>query len=374
MSNLLTELKKEMSETIQQLDNGNVHTTKKKVDNYFKLASVMLEMFDSETEETVESSVEVPAKEEVEEEKISVKTSRIDSLADMFEEQKEVKGSRLDRKLKGGLLENSSPANTIFVPESIIKEKGFEDGDIIHAEPIPSSNPFKTLYDFTLVEKAEGSTNSLRETFDYGIVEYDETLKRHYVERDMNGELLRIDGSPQRFMISEKEEKDFRIETGGAVDIAWYKGNFNKGGIAWRYSLYETKEKPTISEKQLSFKQTNAAEKSETKEETPQTLTGKTICLVGVEPYHAEYKSLIESHGGNLIALTSESNKNTMASSIRKSDLVMVGISHTGHSASQYANKKAKLHQVPFKAFSGFGKASFLAIVYQQLEVMDKGE
>lgn len=371
---LFLALKEEMSETIKQLDVDNIESSKEKVIKYFSLADVILTTLSGQEDINIhKEEVGKSRAVAVVEEKIS-EPSIIDTLADSFEAEKEIKGFPLERKLVGGFLSTGLTTDNIFVPESIIKQKGFEDGDIVSAEPIPSKNPYKKLYDFELVEKAKENYSPVkRESMEFGVVKYDNELSKYYIENDIHDNNLKVDEHISRFMISTTDEAQFDVKEGDVLDISWYQDNFNKGRVVWKYKTDELPKAPNFSKKKLAYKETNTSPK-EAPEEIPQTLTGKIICLVGVEPYHAEYKKLIESHGGSFIGLTSETKKVTMTANIKKSDLVMVGISHTSHAASQYANKKAKENNIPFKAFSGYGKGNFLATVYNSLGIMNKGE
>ena len=165
----------------------------------------------------------------------------------------------------------------------------------------------------------------------------------------------------------------FGIVTGDVVDIAWYNDALEKGKVAWRHNLQDVTETKTDSKKMMDFKKKQLFEadsSSKTAEsEIPQTLAGKKICLVGADPYHPEFKEVVEAHGGIFNGILSNTHKTSIAATIRKSDVVLVCISHTSHRDSQYANEKAKYYRVPFKSFSGFGKGVFLMSIYSALKI-----
>ena len=89
--------------------------------------------------------------------------------------------------------------------------------------------------------------------------------------------------------------------------------------------------------------------------------------MIGLELYWAKYKELVEERGGELETVESERHKTSMTAAIRRSDLVVVGISHTSHAASQYANKRAKVYDIPFTSISGYGGETFLNAVLENI-------
>lgn len=388
MSELFEQVKKEMVQTVSKMTPSTVEETKDKINKYFNLANVMFDILQGESAKVLEEEVaekkpdvqikkdfpiaykiktEVPVKIETKEKE------SLDALAASFEEEKKVVGFPLDRKLSGGFLYLGNSSVNIYVPESIIRSEGFENGDLIYAEPIPGTGTRTPMYTYTLVEKAKVKTTNNRNEFTHGLVEFDEQLKQYYVEKSADGTTLRIKDVPMKFLIPKKDLNQFGIVTGDIVDIAWYNDSLEKGKVSWRHSLQDATETKTDSKKMMDFKkkQTVEADTRAKKAETniPQTLAGKKICLVGADPYHPDFKEVVEEHGGTFYGILSNTHKVSMAATIRKSDLVLVCISHTSHRDSQYANEKAKSYKVPFKSFSGFGKGLFLMSIYSALKI-----
>lgn len=407
MDNLLEELKKNVSGIIGTINEDNLAEVKEEVAKYFQLAEVMIDLIGGKKKpKTVEPtpSVEMTQKKVIdvkiekeesptvdETKETTVDTTKADmlfpdnadevtkkegtnaailkELAESFEEDKVELGYPLSRNLYGGFLLTGSSSNAIFVPESIIRELDLEDGDIVSAEIIPGGSNLKPFYKYSLVRKGTALKEANRKEFKFGIVDYDQELNQFYVEKNSSNEKLRVEDTPTRFMISQEDARQYNIKTGEIVDVSWYENNFTKGRVVWKYSISEMNSvKETMQKKMLNYKP-STPKTIEPKEEIKQDLFGRRICLVGVEPYHSEFKELIEARGGRLLALTSGTNKITMNAAIRKSDLVLVGISHTSHSASQYSNERAKHYNVPFKSFSGYGKNTFLKTINEGLSV-----
>lgn len=425
MDNLLEELKKNVSVIIHTINEDNLEEVKEEVSRYFQLAEVMIDLIGGKkkplakatqpvfeikqkpivavelqkqktiVEQEVITEIKQEVKQEIEEveEEVEVRfeqqvieevvahtreaeaekkerdASVLKDLAGSFEETKLALGYPLSRNLYGGFLLTGSSTNSIYVPESIIRELELNDGDVISAEVIPGGSHLKPFYKYNRLRKGSPLKTAVRQEFQFGIVAYDEELKRFYVEQDINKNNLRVNESPNRFMISEEDARSYNLKVDDVVDVSWYENNFTKGRTIWKYNVSELPTKETsVSKKMLAYKQSETKLAKE-KEVALEDFTGKRICLVGVEPYHSDFKEIVESRGGRLVALTSLTKKVTMNASIRKADLVVVGISHTSHDASQYANERAKKYEVPFKAFSGFGKTTFLKAINEGLAI-----
>lgn len=390
MDNILEELKKSIQEAAAGITLDNVKEVQEEINKYFKMAFFMVDLDkgNSNNKEDIEEpevkpEVQPESKPEVQTEEPTVEFKSeeqkiekpikedIDNLANVFDDEKKERGLRFVRKVSGGVLMKGSSAENIFVPESIVRRLGIEDGDKVSVDVHPASTTYKPLYYFNIVEKGDGTPNNEREEFKYGLVQYDKELNLYYVEENVNKETLRVNDVPMRHIISKKDEHDFGLQTGDFVDIAWYTGNFNKARVIWRYHLedVEVKEK-TQSKKMLAHNSHQI--KAQKEEEIPQLLMGKTICLIGLEPYWDKYKRLVEERGGKLITVSSQTHKISRSASIRKSDIVVVGISHTSHEASMHANKKAKEYKTKFVALSGYGGTSFLSAIYKKLKVQEK--
>ena len=387
---IFEQLKKELNETVGKMQPDNVSETKKQVDKYFSLASFMIQvMLDEEQSKEEEPAKEEPKKsfviknpvtetivekEESKEEIDSLsKKEEIDELAKVFDKKKILPIYPFSRKLTGGYLSTPVAAQNIFVPENIVRSNNFEEGDLIEAEALISGSNIITDYNFKMHEKSKLPNNNGRLEFLQGIVEYDASLRVYFVQKNLNGDELKIDDVPMRFIISDQDAKKHLLSIGDIVDVSWYHNNFEKGRVFWKHRMDEFKTQ-TIDKKVLSApKKTLVKPKEDIPEEQiVQTLTGKTIVMVGAEGSHMNFREVVESRGGYFIGITDGTHKLSITSSIKKADAVLVCISQTTHRDSQHANEKAKLYKVPFASFSGEGKGVFLATVYKALKMTIK--
>ena len=387
---IFEQLKKGLNETVGKMQPDNVSETKKQVDKYFSLASFMIQvMLDEEQSKEEEPAKEEPKKsfviknpvtetivekEESKEEIDSLgKKEEIDELAKVFDKKKILPIYPFSRKLTGGYLSTPVAAQNIFVPESIVRSNNFEEGYLIEAEALISGSNIITDYNFKMHEKSKLPNNNGRLEFLQGIVEYDASLRVYFVQKNLNGDELKIDDVPMRFIISDQDAKKHLLSIGDIVDVSWYHNNFEKGRVFWKHRMDEFKTQ-TIDKKVLSApKKTLVKPKEDIPEEQiEQTLTGKTIVMVGAEGSHMNFREVVESRGGYFIGIRDGTHKLSITSSIKKADAVLVCISQTTHRDSQHANEKAKLYKVPFASFSGEGKGVFLATVYKALKMTIK--
>lgn len=170
------------------------------------------------------------------------------------------------------------------------------------------------------------------------------------------------------YIVKDREATHFGLLHGDIVDIAWYEGNFDKAKITWKHPIEEPRK--TESKKIIKHKKENNSNKTKEDEDgLEQTLKGKRVCLIGLEPFWDNYKKAVAERGGELDCVEPERHKTSMSASIRKSDLVIVGISHISHDASIYANTRSKHYNIPFTSIKGFGTKSFINEVENKLNI-----
>lgn len=265
------------------------------------------------------------------------------------------------KNLNGGYIEKKNPNDNVFLPEVLIRDHDLHDGD-----RLTYTMDDNRRYSVEVVDTSQRTETNI-ETFAYGIVTYDTAINRYVVEQNMNKEAIRLDDMPQRFLISPKDVLRFKISTDDVVDIAWYKGHFERGKVSWKHHTREhAPSEPTVSQRILNGKQDKPT-KDKTK--IKQDLEGCTVTLIGLEPYWGKFRQLITDRGGECITHCSKDPESSREASISKSDAVVVGISHTSHSASQHANKTCKEYGVPFASMNGFGGNTFLMEVYDKLDI-----
>ena len=302
----------------------------------------------------------------------------LDRVREISKEQKELNKNklpehvyRLTTRLNGGVLTSDDYDGEIFMPEQYIRRIDASDGDLIRAMP---KRNVSGKYDFLIEKKNAFPSDKLKQTFNFGVVNYDEELKKFYVDSNCFGDSFRDEeGAPQRHIALSGEVSRFGLAVGDLVDIAWWKGDFNSALIAWKHTVKDGEVRLTEAQKIKFSKMKEKAKQLNTKdvekEEISPVFEGKSIVLLGGEPYHAKFKSLIEERGGELITLTGTEPKIKITNLIKNNDAVVIAKSYVSHSASIHANDKAKIYDKPYGSFDGFGGETFLMTVYKLLDL-----
>ena len=265
------------------------------------------------------------------------------------------------RLLSGGTLNNDE----IYVPEKVVRQLDIAHGDLIRAFFMKKHNN-KNIYRYEVVESKNGPEPRERNHFSYGIVKYDDTSHSYYADEDIYHNPLLVDGVQSIALLSERDEEAYRLVTDDIVDIAWYDGWFSEAKVIWKHQTDLVIGVKKDDQKVKKHKE-READNIPIKEEVEPKLAGKRICLVGGEPYHAEFKKVIEDRGGTLIPMRGDEKKVRINKVVRKSDACIVAIQHVSHDASIYSHTIAKASNVPFESFKGYGKSQFLTATYRAL-------
>ena len=376
MENILKETINTMKETINKLDLTNIKETKEELRRYFIVIETIASFEKSTSaeklieEEIVESEEEKPAftitKKVIEQKELETITEEPVSepaLAYAFP---------FERKLSGGFLRTNNLEDDIFVPEKVVRELDISEGDMVFADEIATDYSGRVSYHYEVIEYTgeESKKDNGRRDFSFAIVEEDESTGRFVIYENIHKEKLRTeDGDITSYILNDKEIQQFNIYEGSIVDLAWYANAFDTARVIWHYHISDVQEeKATESKRILSYNKQNSSSDKKVKVVVEQMLEGKTICLIGLEPYWSKYRELVEERGGNIELVESNRHKTSMTAAIRRSDLVVVGISHTSHAASQYANRRAKVYDVPFTSISGYGGETFLNAVLENVK------
>lgn len=394
MKSVLESFKLEMSNTIQNISKENFQQSKEKIGAYLNLienyltlsqdiaavpdepvavAPIVLEEKKEvsivEIEPVIEPEIEDEDKDDIEMEELNEQDKRmildstfkvqvveketeadkepiIDQLTHSFDQAKAIKGFPFSRKLAGGFLLTDSVLHNIFVPEKVIREEGFEDGDCIGVELVGPETSTRPMYKYFMVEKNKYKMTSERRELNQAIVDYDVELKRFFVEKNVSKETIRIADTPVRLYISEKDTSDFNLSKGDIVDVAWYQNNFNKGKVVWKYSASATNSNESY---------------------IPQTLSGKRIMLLGGEEFKDEIESIVLSHGGSFFFIENSASKVRVSMNIRNANLVLVVPGKTNVEIANHAKQRAALTRTPFKGIVSKEPGFILASLYKAL-------
>ncbi|APT48356.1 DUF2325 domain-containing protein [Bacillus safensis] len=269
-----------------------------------------------------------------------------------IEQIEEQKGYPLIRSLKGGRLDGIG----IYVPESIIRKKSFEEGDLIHAEPSATD---KTKFYYKLIKKRQGSiTNeSKRIQVSYCILKEENSylLATEYL---LNGErkLIKYDDAPHTFLISKEMSEKEGLESGDLVDIAYNSENVNEFQVVWKHQTNIQKHSNPLPSSYYKEKTQGISESSEYKSVS---LKGKKILLLA-KHISREFSQVVERMGGEFIHANGNEQTKRIESMVKNCDLLITMTPYIDHSSAEKARDFAKTYGKKFVFMESRGISNFI--------------
>ena len=349
---ILLELKDDMKIIVDNmnLELDSVRKTEDRLKQYFDLMRQFINLPTLEKEVTPPKPM--PTQNEV-----------IKMLGGTPVESEEVDTSKVyefDRKLKGGTLIGKN----CFIPERIVREQGIEHGDLVRVKETGRDEMSgNTFYDFTVEEARNRPPSPDRIPIDYAVVEYDEFLKRYFVQEDMMGNTVRIDEVPQKLYIQDSDVTYYELEEGDIIDIAYSKKQSNYVRVVWKYPI----ESPEEFTRSSYSKQV----KDKVKKEYEQTLVGQTVLMVGFEPGRKRMEEEVLARGGEFMwAHGKKEGETNLHNLVRKSTIVISMLEHMGHGGSKPTIRFAKELGIPHGEVHSFGRSTFINKVHEKLDIM----
>ena len=265
---------------------------------------------------------------------------------------------RFERKFKGGFI----PEAEAFVPEKTVRELNLRHGDMVYATFVKEQHSGPPIYNFEVAERKNEKEPPDRLQINYGIVEYDDSLKRYILNKTADGKMIKLDESPYTVMLPQEDVNELSIKEGDVVDTVMSKSNPSYVRVLWRYSTDDVVDSP-------SSKPVSRSKKKETKEEASvqETFKNKTICVMGYEPGKDGLRTEVEKRGGEFVWLSGRETSTTLSSTLGKSDAVVLMLGHVGHGGTIFAVDYCKRNGIPCGSTHGFGRSSFVAIVEELL-------
>lgn len=106
----------------------------------------------------------------------------------------------------------------------------------------------------------------------------------------------------------------------------------------------------------------------------PQTLKGKTVLIIGMEPKKADYRDRIEERGGEMIWSSGNEELERLDGMINKADVVVIMKLYMSHRGSKQTVKLCKELDVPFGVADTLGNETIIntvetTIIQHQLKV-----
>lgn len=244
------------------------------------------------------------------------------------------------RSVLGGYL----PELNAIVPEGIVRKLGLENHDYVYATEVPNSNPEKKKYVYELAKKAEHPIPCDRVQYNYCPIEMDGSIMvvRRSLEID---DEIRIGEIPYSVRIPDEDIIRLNLKEGDIVDIAFPTGKPEKCRVLFVHPVEELESQELHTTKNSKKK----SKERETKErEIPQTLEGKTILVIGNEPYKAYYRDNIESRGGVFLWADAKDSFITLEANVRKANIVIFLLGVSGHIGMKMIKKLCKDYGIPF--------------------------
>lgn len=320
----------------------------------------------------VEEIVEPDEKKEKDEKRVriglvSVNGSNNHTEESSFEVEKDEKGRyflngervyKFERRNCGGTLEGKDA----HVPEALIRALNIEHGDYLFAEGNGTMPDGKMRYYYTLAKRGKGIPRKGSRVLKRVKVKYDDLVCRYYVDEDRTGKTLRIDEVPYSFYLQPYDAQMKEVEAGDTIDLAYDVQNPTEAVVQWKYTD-ETEE---------SAEKTSVATEEKEKMETLQTLEGKRVTVVGMEPKRAEMREEVEKRGGTFRWVHGKrGDVATTESAVKNADVVILYLNHIGHGGSGKGSigviEMAKEHGVKFETLQTYGKVSFVRTVHEMV-------
>lgn len=326
---------------IGKLDLNNLEDIESRMEQYFSIFKTLQELDNSDV--------------------INENSTKDNSNNDIKNDKQ---SGKFERTLSGGIIRTSK--GDVQLPESVLRKTDIVHGDIVkvkNEKPSPST--------LEIIQKTSNSNNESRSEFNFGVVTYNESHDCLVVEENVEGELLRVEDVPQFYVPNEEEIEFYDLEEGDIVDVVWYKHHTKTMKIIWKH---HTKSKdsiePTQAEKILKHKKSTTSNVEEIEEEKgTDLLKDKHIVLLGIEPSRDKFEALVHSHGGTFEGIDSSFSTTRREAAYNKADVIIAGLSHVSHEATNHAVDYAKKINVPFSSFNGFGGGMFLLTVWDALNI-----
>jgi len=266
------------------------------------------------------------------------------------------------RHLRGGMI---GTEKGVYVPESVVRKLELEYLDWVKATVIYTGHGHsKNRYEYALLEKHKDydiesiAEIDKRKIINYGIVKYEESIKRYYINsKDENTDLL------YKISLLDSEIKKFKIEKGDIIEYAYWYDDISDGRIVWKHqqdsdeSLEKVIHKAENTNSIIKKPQTNTA----TRVIKP-TFQGYTICMVGGgnRNLHRGIKEEVERRKGTFIFCSGDEPKNTLEGKLKKADFVVVFTESISHDSMYFTKAVCKKHRIAVSYTKNLGNAQFV--------------
>lgn len=268
----------------------------------------------------------------------------------------------LDRKLRGGFLIIEDKPDNIFIPEGKIRKYGFEHGDLIQAIP---GGDGKFSFEF-VKNQPEIRKQSPRKQVDYCIVTKKDSIwvcESYQIQGEEK--MIKLDEVPHSFIIPEDDVREFGLEIGSIVDIAYYETHPNRVRVVY---VHESQQKEYQAPQPAGFYKKEKAPAATQEQPDLIDFKDKTILVVGLEARKSKFELEIKARGGHMLWASGNEAKSRLEAMVKKADMAVVIIQHTSHRGSIKTAEFCKKHKVKFCSTQSRGLDSLISAITNNLE------
>jgi hypothetical protein len=249
-----------------------------------------------------------------------------------------------ERKLRGGVITKISA----YIPEGVVRKLSIEHGDYIYAEEAGvMEDGHRKKYLYELAEKTLIPVSCDRVQLNFCEVKKDGNIVvvSNFYENGVS-QNFRFNDVPYSITLNDSDITEFKLGEGDLIDIAFQK---DRPDLAKVIYVHPTSSIGLLDRtiKQASVKK--IAKEIKTVEPIDQTLTDKTILVVGNEPDKSSYKKQIEDRGGIFLWADAKDHFVTFQSLVRKCDCVVFLLGVSGHTGMKQIKQLCKDYEVPFQ-------------------------
>lgn len=278
------------------------------------------------------------------------------------------------RHLRGGMI---GTEKGVYVPESVVRQLELEYLDWVKATLIYTGYGHgKDRYEYALLEKHKDYDiesileSDKRKIIKYGIVKYEESIKRYYINsKDENTDIL------HKISLLDSDIKKFKIDKGDIIEYAYWHDDISAGRIVWKHQ----QDSSESLEKAI-----HKAENTTSILKKPQTDTvnrvikpifqGYTICMVGGgnRNLHRGIKEEVERRNGTFLFCSGDEPKNTLEGQLKKADFVVVFTESISHDSMYFTKTVCKKHNIAVSYTKNLGNAQFVTRINLLIKKMKK--
>lgn len=333
---ILNIMKQQMKNVVEDLDYDNLRETKNYIERCFTLLESvsLLPVLEQQLEDLLVKSTN-----------LSEKPSTSSNGPYVFH-----------RNLKGGVLKDAD----IFVPEGVIRKLNLKPGDKVFAKKV-KDRPFgPPIYDFEVAERGDGNDPEDRIQIGFAIVEHDKSLNRLVCQKTADGRMIRYDEAPYTVILSEEDVREFHLEEGDIIDLAFSKHNPRFVRVLWKHLL-------DLQNKIIDSAAPENENEREEEGEEQKFFTGKKICMIGSGEDKEPYREVVETNGGEFLWIDVTDNESTIEETLSQVDVVIVPLHNMQEQMGWTIVDYCKSNDIPIGTLHALAPDNFLAVARRTL-------